>query len=69
MTLGEFFFGYGWFSPGYILVLLLYVYRRQEGQIEANACVLEGVFRAKGVCGAFVARRRFFRACVLHLRK
>ena len=23
MTLGEFFFGYGWFSPGYILACLL----------------------------------------------
>ena len=27
MTLGEFFFGYGFFSPGYLLaVLLLWIY-------------------------------------------
>jgi hypothetical protein len=35
MTLGEFFFGFGWFSPGYLIAILLlcaYVYWRTGGR-------------------------------------
>lgn len=35
MTVGEFFFGYGFFSPGYLLAVLLllaYVYLRTGGR-------------------------------------
>jgi len=39
MTVGEFLFGYGWYSPGYLLAVLLlwaYVYWRTGGKNGKN---------------------------------